>query len=234
MINPKFPVKFITPLMKENGFTLSGKCFYLIKNDVAYCIEFESPTDFVYVWFYIIPLYMPCEHRFLTFGNRFSSVPKFNLQPLDRNFSEQEAALWCENLTTCITKYVFPFFESMSTPEKILKFLKFPTPTKRAYFRCPDLFKLQLQTFSALFLGKNKQAKTALRKYTAAIKKCTFLQPAILEKYLQEAIHIEKLCSCDPAETKSFFQKNIQSTLQNCFQHKRKSDQSSDDSSIDK
>ncbi len=217
MLQSNFPIKYIKPLMKKMGFSLFRRCFYSIKNDVAYCVEFESPSSSIYVWFYIIPLYMPYEHRTFSFGNRCSSVAKFNLPPLSRDSSEQEAILWCEDLRACLINYIFPFFQSISTPQKILDFLKIPTKKRRLYFFCAKLFKLRLKTFSALYLGEKKQAQTALSKYVKALKKCSFLHLDILNDFFQEAISIKELFSCQPAALKFYFQNNIEITKKNCF-----------------
>ena len=204
-------------MMKQNGFTLYRRCFYLVKNDVAYCIEFESPTNLIYAWFYIVPLYVPYEERAFSFGNRFSSVPKFNLRPLNRNLPESEAVMWCENFQKCLTEYIFPFFHSISSPQKILEFLERPDGKRYAYFRCDELFILRLQMFSVLFLEKTTQAQKMMTKYKKAINKSTSLMPAVLDSLLKEASTVEKLFLCSPLMLKPFFEKNIETTLYNCF-----------------
>lgn len=45
-------VNQISPYMKSYGYKFSQKCFYRIQNDIAYCVQFDVPSGFVYASFF--------------------------------------------------------------------------------------------------------------------------------------------------------------------------------------
>ena len=44
-------VNQISPYMRSYGYKFSQKCFYRIQNDIAYCVQFDVPSSFVYASF---------------------------------------------------------------------------------------------------------------------------------------------------------------------------------------
>ena len=150
-------------------------------------------------------------------GNRFSMVPEFDLPPLNRDLPESEAVAWCDKFKNCINEYVFPFFSSISSPQKILDFLKKADDENNTYVFCPKLFKLRAQMFSALFIEKTEQARILIPRYKKEIKRSTFLMPAVLDSLTAEVLGIEKMLLSPSLALTSYFEKNIKDTLFNCF-----------------
>ena len=108
--------KLICPYMNEQGYTLSQKCFYKIHNDIAYCLEFDMPGGLVYANFFVMPLYIPCQNRYYTYGNRVNSLRRSKLLPLAKNASDDEVNDWCDLLLHYLKKCIFPFFQKLILP----------------------------------------------------------------------------------------------------------------------
>lgn len=68
--------------MQEWGFRKRGNFFFKIKNDLAFCVYLEQPTGLVYSGFCVMPLYLPAESRYLTYGDRLNAFSPCPVGPL--------------------------------------------------------------------------------------------------------------------------------------------------------
>lgn len=83
-------VNQIRPYMKEKGIAYSKKCYYSVLNDIAFCVQFDAPGGLVYATFFIMPLYIPSQHRYYTYGNRINTLPSSKLPLLSKSASDEE------------------------------------------------------------------------------------------------------------------------------------------------
>lgn len=69
----------IFEFMKSRSFKKRGNLYFNIQNDISFCINLEQPTGLLYCTFSVMPLYMPAQVRYFTYGNRLNS---FSLHPI--------------------------------------------------------------------------------------------------------------------------------------------------------
>ena len=133
-------VNQISPYMKSYGYKFSQKCFYRIQNDIAYCVQFDVPSGFVYASFFIMPLYMPCKNRYYTYGNRISSLYNSRSLPLPRAANDEEIEKWCTFLCSILKIKCFLFGGRFQRQSNWLMLLS-KKDIQRALFSCAFLCK---------------------------------------------------------------------------------------------
>ena len=69
------------------------------------------PSGLVYATFFVMPLYIPAQNRYYTYGNRFHALRRSILLPLSKDASDDELTVWCEQLRKDLGKFVFPFLQ---------------------------------------------------------------------------------------------------------------------------
>ena len=209
--------KQICPYMNEQGYTLSKKCFYKIHNDIAYCLEFDMPGGLVYATFFVMPLYIPCQNRYYTYGNRVNSLRRAKLLPLSKNASDDEVNDWCELLLHYLKKYIFPFFQKIDTPSKLVKIAETEKYLSGPYFFCPPAHIFRLQLFSYLYMEAFDKLFSLTKKYPLIIQESTYFTEAVRNSYLEENEFIVQLTQNDIQTAKAFVAKTVEDTIRNCF-----------------
>lgn len=58
--------------MRANGFAFKKSIFCRIENDMAFCMNLEMPTGMVYSNCFVLPLYVPTEFCYMTYGTRLT------------------------------------------------------------------------------------------------------------------------------------------------------------------
>lgn len=114
----------IKDFMEENGFLRENNNYSRIQNNLSFNIKLEETQSMVYVWFYIMPDYIASDDIYYTYGNRVSSLNCVRFLSLSRNASKTEVYEWCSQLCKCLNEIIFPFFDSVSSPEKLMRFAK--------------------------------------------------------------------------------------------------------------
>lgn len=119
----RYVLKKISPFMQSKGFQLSGTSYFYILNDVAYCLTIDSGA-LLYATAYVMPLYIPSEARYYTYGSRSNEWPEKKLPPLRRDSTLEAINVWCDALCHCIEKTILPFYRQIATPKKLIKYAK--------------------------------------------------------------------------------------------------------------
>ncbi len=209
--------KQIHPYMSDQGYTFSEKCFYKIHNDIAYCLEFEKPSGLVYATFFVIPLYVPCQNRYYTYGNRVSSLRRSKLLPLSQNASDDELNAWCKLLHHYLEVFVFPFFQKIDTPSKLVKFIEKKKYLSGPYLFCPPEDLCRLQLFSYLYTEDFDSLYSLAEKYPLIIAGNTYLTETVRNFYIEENNIVAQLMQSDVQTVRAFCAKTIKDTIRNCF-----------------
>ncbi len=144
------------PFFKEHGYKKWGTTkFYRIENDIAFCFLLERPSIIVYPTYYIWPLYIPTDVVPLSYGNRLNEGDYgYCLWDDDSTFEP-----WVEKLKKCLETTVFPFYESINSPEKLWQLISqedFGTPN---YLFCPPHLMKRLQMYTACYMGDLMSAR---------------------------------------------------------------------------
>ena len=210
----------IAPFMKENGYIQMNRVFYRIQNDIAYCIGFEMPNGSLYVWQYILPLYIPAEFPYLTYGSRLNRMPDVRLSFLDKDADQDEILRWCIKLRQQLTEVIFPYFEEISSPAKLMRFLESWFTMKGKYLCIPPIHFCRLQLYTHLYLGNIPKVEKVARKYRRVLKKSTTYTQAAISRDLKEIDAVLSLLAGSPEELEHFFDETIENTIQ-CFFAKR-------------
>ena len=170
-------VPAFAPFFKEHGYKKWGtNKFFGIENNIAFCFLFERPSVIVYPTYFIWPLYMPANGVVcLNYGNRLNA--RYNLCSDDAAFEP-----WVKRITTCLETEIFPFYESISSPEKLWQLIgQYEFASPRCFWCSPQKFQ-ELQMYTACFLGDVANA----RKYMELLRDnmATHQYPGYIKKSL--------------------------------------------------
>lgn len=207
----------IRPYMDEHGYTFSKKHFYKIHNDIAYCLDFDVPGGLVYATFFVIPLYIPTQNRYYTYGNRVSSLRRSKLLPLSKNASDDELTAWCELLREDLEKFVFPFFQEIATPSKLVNVIEKKKYSAAQFFACSPVQISRLQLFSYLYTENFEKLCLFTKKYPLIIQESAYLAEAVRNSYLEENAALVQLAQNDIQNVRAYCSKTIEETVRNCF-----------------
>lgn len=189
----------ITPHMRSSGFVLSGKSYYRIVNDVAYCIGFDMPGGLLYVTAYIMPLYIPCESKYYTYGNRLNAIQNIKLPVLNKSDDETAINTWCRMLREHIDRHIFPFFEEVGSPQKLMAYVDSHTRALSEYVACHDVYIWRLKLYTYLFTGDYAKASRAIACYRKMLSNVTFLSGLVVRKYSAEIDEVELIIQKEKA-----------------------------------
>lgn len=201
--------KRITPFMQSKGFSLSGRNYYLISNNIAYCIAFDTPSGLMYVTEYILPLYIPCQCRYYTYGNRLNDIRKIELPLLHKDANAEEIDIWCNLLQRHIEKKIIPYFEKISSAEKLIAYTRRRTHSPTAYLFCHSTEILRLQMFAYLYLGDLVKSANIAARYRDALQKASFFTDSVRQNLIAEITTVEKMTYSTSAEREDYFSQII-------------------------
>lgn len=196
----------IRPYMKESGYTYSKKCFYSVLNDVAFCVQFDAPGGFVYTTCFIMPLYIPCQNRYYTYGYRI------NLPLLSKSATGEEIIKWSALLCDELDKSVFPLFQEITTSKRLVNILE-----SNSYFSCPAISIVRLKLFTYLYTDDLERLSKTIRQYPEIMKRSTFLAKSVCDRYYEEMIRVEFLLHTTAQERRNFCADTIKETRKMCF-----------------
>ena len=179
--------KRIAPFMKSRGFTRSGQNdYYYVVNSIAFCVSFETPTGLTYVTAYVMPLYIPCEFRYLTYGNRLDDIGDIKLPLLNKDSDEDTIDAWCKLLCSSIDQYIIPFFKKIETADKLLAFSENYRFSPDSYIACNKLGVLRLRMFTFLYVGDFVNTAHVITRYREALSSTSYLSNRVIQMRTEE------------------------------------------------
>lgn len=207
-------VNQIRPYMQEHGYQFSRNCFYSIYDNIAYCIGLDMPGGLLYATFYVMPLYIPCENRYYSYGNRLHVLPFSHLAPLHEG---TDVLSWCEDFYKELEKVVFPFFSQIASPSQLTNLIEKKLYSLMPYFSCPEVQIYRLQMFNYLYCCNFVMLDRLIPKYRLSVQNSTFFSHGVRSRYLQEMEKAEELVSSGMSECRKYCMNRITETLQECF-----------------
>lgn len=238
-------VSAFAPFFKANGYKRKGNLFFKIENNNAFCVLFERPSSFVYVHYHILPLYIPTEFHYLSYGDRLEShsiypVPSYNTLAEDNDFLKKMRELqnslpnnvswsepvrmdfqeWMLQVQQCLTENIFPFFESINSPEKLLCFLRKDVFEIRKYtpFLGDEYRNSHLAAYTCLSIPDLKSASEYLAlARTHLLAESHRHWPETLKMWLDELDVLEQMINAPQATRETFIRETIAHTLEICF-----------------
>lgn len=173
----------LNPFLQKEGFRKRGNFFFKIRNDLAFCIYLEQPTGLVHSGFCVMPLYLPAECRYLTYGTRLEAFSPCPVGPLP---VDGDAVQWAERFRFALAEFIFPFFDSISNPQDLERFLNGKNKKIRTYFFCSDLDLYRLRLYTKCYLGQWNELSALLAKSEAVLKKSPHIQGQMADQFRQE------------------------------------------------
>lgn len=183
----KAVAKRITPYMRANGFILVGRSYYYIVNDIAHCISFDAPGGFLYVTAYIMPLFIPCDSKYYTYGNRLNVIDGVNLPLLSKSEDGVAIDKWCSQLRQHIERKILPFFKCVDSPQKLVDYVNLSQNVPAGYLSCHKVYIWRLKMYTYLYMGKYSDVEHTIAHYRGVLNDVAFLTPIVLKKYIDEA-----------------------------------------------
>lgn len=205
-------MKRISPYMKSIGFSLSGKNFYYIANDIAYCVAIDVPGSLLYVTAYIIPLYVPCESRYYTYGSRITNNHESVPPLLKKDADIETISEWCEALCQCIETKIMPAYEQIGSPCALAEQIEHTANYSSRLFSCPQVFIERLKMFTYLYLRDFCKTTIAINRYRNLLGSSTFLTSVVRQNYLDEASIIQALTQGNEEAISDYFSKILSDT----------------------
>ena len=197
--------KRIAPFMKSRGFSRSGQNrYYYVANNIAFCVAFETPTGLTYVTAYVMPLYIPCEFRYLTYGNRLNHIKDIKLPLVNKDSDEDTIDAWCNFLCYSIDQYIIPFFKKIETADKLLAFSDNYRFSPESYIVCNKLDILRLRMFTFLYVGDPVNTASVITRYRKALASTSHLSNRVIQKCNEEIDMVASLIQ-EKASAKEFF-----------------------------
>ncbi len=199
--------KRLKPYMRSKGFSLVRRTFCCIRNDIAFCIGFENPTGTLYAWEYIMPLYIPSEFQYLSYGDR---MHRFGLPYLNREDAPEMIDQWCAQLCQLLEETIFPFFEQIDSPQKLLQFI---APEKadeyRVFLFCPEIWMEKLRTYTHAYLQNEHEYTEARIRWERQIQDADYWTEGakVAERTELQALPVPS--SGDWTQTESFLKECI-------------------------
>ena len=194
----------ITPFMKSRGFTRSGRNYHYFVNNIAFGVTFETPTGLTYVTAYVMPLYIPCEFRYLSYGNRLNHIGDIKLPLLNKDSDENTIDAWCKLLCHSIDQYIIPFFKKIETADKLLAFSDNYRFSPDSYIACNKLDILRLRMFTFLYVGDPVNTASVITRYQEALGSTSYLSDRVIQM-LNEEINMVASLMQDKDLVKEFY-----------------------------
>ena len=199
--------KRLKPYMRTKGFSLLRRIFYCIRNDIAFCIGFENPSGTLYAWEYIMPLYIPSEYVYLSYGVR---MHRFDLPYLNRDDAPEMIDRWCAQLCQLLEETIFPYFEQIDSPQKLLQFI---APEKadeyRVFLFCPEIWMEKLRMYTYAYLQNEHEYMEARIRFEQQIQNADFITEAVKARNRTELQALPVPSSGDWTQTESFLKECI-------------------------
>ena len=192
----------VAPFLRTNGFARSGKHFCKISNDLAFCISLEMPSGIMYATAYVVPLYVPCECRYYTYGNRLSQIAGINLPILSKTDDEAKIDEWYKLFCVSMEQRIIPFFEGINSPLKMVNYLHKTQPSFTSYIFCPsvDIYRLE-----------DDKGRNIVKLYCKDLKKMPFAD-SVIQARMEEVGIIECMLKCEE-KAKEYLMNTVSNTL---------------------
>ncbi len=170
--NKKNIRKQICKCLEENGFTKKGqRLFYMVQENVVAFFCLEHPSNQMYIWFCIKPLFMPpLPYLSLSIGHRLSQIfdEKMNIY----DYADIEDVIkYCDIITEFIQNQAIPFIQSIDSAGKIISLLRDPNQlvsAKRLVALSPKT-QHEIMMYAELSLHQYAGAEREAQSYLAHI-----------------------------------------------------------------
>ena len=154
-----------------------------------------------------MPLYIPSEYEYLSYGDR---MHRFDLPFLNRDDGPEMIDLWCAQLCQLLEETIFPYFEQIDSPQKLLQFI---APEKadeyRVFLFCPEIWMEKLRMYTYAYLQNEHEYMEARIRFEQQIQNADFITEAVKARNRTELQALPVPSSGDWTQTESFLKECI-------------------------
>lgn len=166
--------------MRANGFAFKKGIFCRIENDMAFCVNLEMPTGTVYSNCFVLPLYVPTEFCYMTYGTRLT------VGAAERDGDAENAAELADKLMSILSNDIFPCFQTITSPDAF-----FTQVSHRALFaphecRISDVFVQRLRLATAFYEKRYSEIPEICGEYMKVLADAPYLPSGCKKIYLDE------------------------------------------------
>lgn len=166
--------------MRANGFAFKKGIFCRIENDMAFCMNLEMPTGTVYSNCFVLPLYVPTEFCYMTYGTRLT------VGAAERDGDAENAAELADKLMSILSNDIFPCFQTITSPDAF-----FTQVSHRALFaphecRISDVFVQRLRLATAFYEKRYSEIPEICGEYMKVLADAPYLPSGCKKIYLDE------------------------------------------------
>lgn len=197
----------LRPYMESYGYISIKNGFYRSQNSIAYFIEFEKPSSIVYLRYYVVPLYIPCNSKYYSYGSRLRQHGA--LMSICADASSAAVDNWSEDTRSCLESIVFPFFNSIGSPEQLIAFLENCDTTIKEHFACTDVQLLKLRVYTLFYCGEIEQGICIFHRDRILFDNCTYLTERVQKKNIAEMESLVLLAKTNVEELALLFKNTI-------------------------
>jgi len=162
-------------------------------------------------------LYIPCQNRYYTYGNRINALRHSKLKPLNKDANESEIAKWCDIIYYYLDDFIFPFFEKIANPREIVTIIEENRNLLDCYFACPDVQIYRLQLFSYLYTYDFAKTSEIIKQYQNVVHNSSFLSASVQNYYLQEVEFVGQLIAENVQRIHDYCEKTVEESARKCF-----------------
>ena len=120
-----------------------------------------------------MPLYILSDYQYLSYGER---MHRFDLPFLNREDAPEMIDQWCAQLCQLLEETIFPYFEQIDSPQKLLQFI---APEKadeyRVFLFCPEIWMEKLRMYTYAYLQNEHEYAEARMRFEQQIQNAHFL-----------------------------------------------------------
>ena len=197
--------------MKANGFASAKGVFYRIENDMAFCVNVEMPTGTLYSNCFVLPLYVPTEFCYMTYGVRLT----IGMAKQDGNM-ENSAELAGE-LMSILSNDIFPRFQTITSPDAF--FRQVSSRELFAPYRChiSDVFVQRLRMATAFYEKSYSKIPEICDEYTESLMHDPCMTSGCKKTYLDEIRFFRDTMALSEQEKENILAAIIKETGRACF-----------------
>ena len=197
--------------MRANGFAFKKGIFCRIENDMAFCVNLEMPTGTVYSNCFVLPLYVPTEFCYMTYGTRLT------VGAAERDGDAGNAAELAGEWMSILSNDIFPCFQTITSPDAF-----FTQVSHRALFaphecRISDVFVQRLRLATAFYEKRNSEIPEICGEYMKVLADAPYLTSGCKKIYLDEVRLFQNAMAMNDPEKETLMAEIIRKTGRACF-----------------
>ncbi len=179
-------MKVETILSKELlklGFKRKEKrTFYLVKDDIIGLIVLERPSDFLYVQYAVMPLFLPCPgYIHYPYGMRLGNMYR-DLPSVYKDSSDELVQVFCCLVISHIKNEILPFLYKHSTAASLNTLVRSWFNRNLKYLFCTPEKRMRLLFYSGLCIKDYKNAIKNANKYILSVLGAKHIMEAVKEQ----------------------------------------------------